>query len=259
MKTPYIISNVFFIILAIFILLAHFFVGISLLWLCLLGLAYFILTAYGSGIIQSRYFFPTIYKGIPQNQSNISISFDDGPDPEFTPQVLDLLDEFNVKATFFCIGNRIKTSPELLQEIDRRGHIIGNHTYSHSMKFGWMNYAKVLEELQATEEIIFEVLQKKSRWFRPPFGVTNPKIAKANHFLGYDVIGWNVRSLDARIKDEKKITKRVIKRLKPGCIVLLHDVYPRVLPVLRNLLEYANENSFNIVPLNELIDNKPYE
>ncbi len=231
---------------------------ISYFWLLVPILSYILFMSYGAGIIQARMFTPSICQG-ETSARDIAITFDDGPHPEITPKVLDLLDEYNVKASFFCIGNQISRHPQMVKDIDRRGHLIGNHTFTHTRKMGWLSYEKVYDELASTEKIIYDTLGRKSRWFRPPFGVTNPTIGKAIRVLGYESIGWNIRSLDGRLQDEESIFKRIKKRLKPGGIILMHDIYPHVLPVLRNLLEYAKENNYNIVPLNKLIDNKPYE
>ncbi len=259
MRLNHKISKNAFILLSIIMVIAIFLGYLSIWYLFLLCFVFLLLTAYGSGIIQAQYFMPVTCGG-ETKEKNIAITFDDGPHPEITNQVLDILKEYDVKATFFCIGKKVESHPEVVREIDAQGHLVANHTYSHLRKNCWViQEEKIKKELSQADEAIFKVLNKKPNWFRPPFGVTNPHIAKANKDLGHHVIGWNIRSLDGRLKDEQKIIKRVKKRMKPGGIILFHDIYPRILPILRNILEYARENNYNIVPLNELIKSNPYE
>src|SRR5690606_17833233 len=110
--------------------------------------------------------------------------FDDGPHPDFTPQILKLLRQHNAKATFFCIGKKVAQHPEIVKGIIAEGHIIGNHTYSHTKAFGFLSTKKVTDELQTTEETIERLTGLKTKLYRPAFGVTNPNISTAVKLLG---------------------------------------------------------------------------
>ncbi len=162
----YLISNIIFYIFqgSFWVYLAWFFVFSAVL-------------VWGSFDIQLGYFVNAIIKKKTKIKE-IALTFDDGP-TEFTPKFLDLLKEQNIKATFFCIGKQIEKYPETFQRIIAEGHSIGNHTYSHSNKTGFLSTSKMVEEIEKCDEVILNVGNTKTDLYRPPFGVTNPNIAKA--------------------------------------------------------------------------------
>lgn len=218
---------------------------------------YFTIVGIKSSQISSGFHLSAICSG-PANQKEIAITFDDGPHEEITPEVLKVLNEYNVRATFFCIGKHIKGNETTLVRMKREGHIIGNHTFSHAYLFDFFPATIVKKELDKTNETIHRIINKTPRFFRPPYGVTNPAISKAVKKSDFDVIGWNVRSLDTVIKDESKIFKRVTENLKGGDIVLFHDSNRRVVQVLQSFLKFTSQNGFKIVGLDELIKKSPY-
>lgn len=213
--------------------------------------------AYGSANIQSQFFLKTICAG-PGDHLQVALTFDDGPDPRITPLILDILKTHQVQAAFFCIGHKMEKHPDLLRRIDTEGHVIGNHSYSHSYFFDLLPYRKVLEELQQTAQILKDITEKKMNFFRPPYGVTNPAIAKAVTQTNQKVIGWNVRSLDTVIKDKEKLLKRIVKKIKPGSIILLHDTHEGLPEILTRLLEYLAQEEFEVVGLDQLIGESAY-
>jgi len=137
--------------------------------------------------------------------------------------------------------------------INSEGHIIGNHSYSHSNFFPLKSVKAIRYELIKTREIIENISQKPNPYFRPPFGVTNPLIKKALKGLNFRVIGWSIRSLDLSNDSSEKIAKRIISKLRGGDIILLHDTSRQVLPVLVRLLEHFNKNGWKVVSLEDLI------
>ncbi len=153
----------------------------------------------------------------------VALTFDDGPHPDRTPKVLDVLAQHGVKAAFFVIGERAEAHPEIVRRIVAEGHLIGNHTYSHSGNFPWMKYVKMKDEIDWCDVAIEKITGSRPTLFRPPFGVTNPPLARA---VGnrYTVVGWDVRSLDTVSRRPRtKVLERVRRRLRPGSVVLLHD------------------------------------
>lgn len=182
----------------------------------------------------------------------VALTFDDGP-TEFTPKFLDLLKEKNIKATFFCIGKQIEKYPEIFQRIISEGHTIGNHTYSHSKNTGFLSTSKMIEEIEKCDEVMLKIGNVKTNLYRPPFGVTNPNIAKAIKKTKKNSIGWNVRSLDTVIMDEKKILRRVTKDLKKGSIVLLHDTSEKTYQVLVELLLFLEREKYSTFTVDSLI------
>ncbi|WP_378104137.1 polysaccharide deacetylase family protein [Chryseobacterium sp. sg2396] len=173
-----------------------------------------------------------------------ALTFDDGP-TEFTPKFLDLLKENNIKATFFCIGKQIEKYPETFQRIIDEGHAVGNHTYSHSNQTGFLSTSKMAEEIKKCDEVMLQTGNLKTRLYRPPFGVTNPNIAKAIKLTGKKSIGWNVRSLDTITENENKIYRKVTKGMKKGSIILLHDTSEKTYNVLVNLLVFLKREKYS--------------
>ena len=174
----------------------------------------------------------------------VALTFDDGP-TEFTPKFLDLLKENNIKATFFCIGNQIEKYPETFQRIIAESHTVGNHTFSHSYNTGFLSTSKMIEEIEKCDDVILNVGNIKTDLYRPPFGVTNPNIAKAIKKTNKKSIGWNVRSLDTVIDDEKKIYNRITKNIKKGSIILLHDTSEKTYNVLVDLLLFLEREKYS--------------
>lgn len=174
----------------------------------------------------------------------IALTFDDGP-TEFTPKFLDLLKENNTKATFFCIGKQIEKYPETFQRIIAEGHTIGNHTYSHSDKTGFLSTSKMIDEIEKCDETILKFGNLKTFLYRPPFGVTNPNIAKAIKKTHKKSIGWDVRSLDTVTESEKKIYNRITKNLQKGSIILLHDTSEKAYNVLLDLLLFLKDKNYS--------------
>lgn len=184
----------------------------------------------------------------------VALTFDDGP-TEFTPQFLDLLKENNIKATFFCIGKQIEKHPETFQRIIAEGHTVGNHTLSHSNNTGFLSTSKMIEEIEKCDEVMLKVGNIKTNLYRPPFGVTNPNIAKAIRKTHKKSIGWNVRSLDTITEDEKKIYRKITKGLKKGSIILLHDTSEKTYRVLADLLVFLKDKNYSTFTVDSIIKN----
>ena len=180
------------------------------------------------------------------SQKVLALTFDDGPHPEITPQILDLLKKHNAKATFFCIGQHAEKHPEILKRILEEGHGVGNHSYSHKNTFPFFGESQIKTELEQTDAI----LKQANTLFRPPFGVTNPTIAKVVKETGHQVIGWNVRSFDTVIKNPQTITKRILNKVKPGSIILMHDTRPQTLEALKVILPRLSGHK--LVPISQL-------
>lgn len=187
-------------------------------------------------------------------EKKIAITFDDGPNPEYTEKILKLLSDYNAKGTFFCIGKLVEKHPDILKSISNGGHVIGNHSYSHSISIDFKNSDSWLEEITKTDAVIERAIGYKPKLFRPPFGVTTPHLSTAINITGHKVIGWNIRSYDTAIKKENIILKRITKRLKPGSVILLHDTHEHSIPVLEHLLQFLKTHNYTMSTINELLD-----
>jgi peptidoglycan/xylan/chitin deacetylase (PgdA/CDA1 family) len=240
------------------LIIADFYIDIPIIFYIVPSIILLVILGIGSSNIASGFHLNAICKA-DTKEKKIAITFDDGPFPAVTPQVLDILKKHQTPATFFCIGNRIDGNEKILQRIDREGHLIGNHTFSHAYLFDFYLPSTVTNELLKTNQIISRIINKTPKFFRPPYGVTNPAIAKAIKRTKFDVIGWNQRSLDTVIDDEEKILSRITTDLKGGDIVLFHDIHPRIINVLEKFLQFASENGFKIVGLDQLIKKSAYE
>ena len=163
-----------------------------------------------------------------------------------------------MKATFFVIGKQAEKHPDIVRQILKEGHSIGNHTYSHSTSFGFFGARKVTEELARTQSLVQEITGQKMNLYRPAFGVTNPQIEKAVDSLGLRSIGWSVRSLDTTPRSEKRILNRITSRVSAGDIVLLHDTSEKSVAVLERLLVFLREKKLESVTVERLLEIKAY-
>lgn len=228
-------------------------------WLCFLLVFIWIgLTTWGSFDIRQGYFTDVFYKKNRHDGRSLSLTFDDGPTP-ITEEFLDLLKSYNAKATFFCIGKQIEKHPQIFKRILAEGHSIGNHTMNHSKAFGFLKADQVVSEINCCDAEINDLMPLKTRLFRPPFGVTNPSVAKAVQETKHQVIGWSIRSLDTILPSEDKIYERVVGRLQPGDIVLFHDTSSKTLRVLQRVLSYMQEQNWHSVTADELLNLHAYE
>jgi len=218
-------------------------------------ISYCIATGYGSYQIKSNYFIKSINKG---KNKGIALTFDDGPDPVSTPKILTILKESGVKATFFVIGKKAELYPDLVRQIDEEGHVIGNHSYGHQYTIGFFSTKRLTNDIEKCNEIIFRTIGKTPAFFRPPFGVTNPRYApalKSNRLIS---VGWNLRSLDTQARNKYQVIDKIISKLKNKDIVLLHDHLPVTADALTDIIEHCKNKRLRIEPLSKLIGKESY-
>ncbi len=244
-------------ILSALVLIAHFVFKASLLFLIPIFIVHISLVLYGVLNLDFNYFLKTIIQG-ETKQKQIALTFDDGP-VEQSLEMLKVLQEYQVPATFFCIGKNIKQHPAILQQMDNEGHLIGNHSYSHAHSFDFYSSKKVLQELNDCSQIIESTINKKPLLFRAPNGVSNPMIANALKQTKLKSIGWNIRTFDTSIKNPEAIFNKVCKKIKPGAIILMHDTMPHSVTLVSNLITYCKENNYEIVSLDKLLNTTAYE
>ncbi len=236
--------------------LLHFVTHVSGWWYLVLGLVYMLIINIGSFRVDSNFHFPVICKN-PTVKDGVVLSFDDGPDAETTPLVLDVLKKHNAKAVFFLIGKKAEEQPELVKRIIQEGHTLANHTYGHSYYFDFFPAFKMLKEFMKSQAVIFDITGKKIRWFRPPYGVTNPMMKKALKKSGFIPIGWSVRSLDTVIKDPDGVMDRM-KKTKGGDILLMHDIRKDMPAIVERILIMLAEKKLQVVLPEIIIGTPPY-
>lgn len=231
----------------------------EILFWVLLFILWFAITSIGSFNIRWNYFLKAQHKNHDVKDTIIALTFDDGPNPEFTPKVLELLKKYNAKATFFCIGKQVEKHPEILKQIIAEGHIIGNHSYVHSNNYGFLSTRKVISDLEKNQQLIENITNLKVQFFRPPFGVTNPNIAKAVAKLDLKTFGWSVRSYDTVAKNPETVFKRISSKLQKGDVVLLHDTSEQSVAILEQLLKFMQQKNLKSITLSNLFNSEAYE
>lgn len=191
------------------------------------ALAYLTLVLSGVFILRLGMFVDVVWRG-PAGARGVALTFDDGPSPEHTPRVLDLLDEAGVKATFFVIGRKAEAHPELVREIVARGHAVGVHGHAHDRLFSLRSHRVIEQDLRRAVEALARITGERPTLIRPPIGHTSPPMARVIRALDLEVIGWSARGLDglAGARPER-VAARVIPGLRDGAIVLLHDAAER--------------------------------
>lgn len=172
----------------------------------------------------------------------VVLTFDDGPDMQITPRVLDLLDRHQAKASFFCVGDKVVAHPDLVREIVRRGHSVENHSMRHSNLFGFFGISRLRRDLLAAQDAIASVTGRPPAFFRSPMGIRNPFLHFVIARLGLTYITWTRRGFDTVARQPQDVLARLVRGLSAGDILLLHDRRmakgpPPVLDVLPQLLD----------------------
>lgn len=153
----------------------------------------------------------------------VALTIDDGPEPEVTPAVLDLLEAAGARATFFCIAERALRHPELVREIVRRGHSVQNHSHRHRHHFSLLGPRGFAREIQAAQSALSDLTGEAPRFFRAPAGLRNPFLAPVLHRMGLVLASWTRRGFDTRERDPQRVLQRLTRGLAAGDILLLHD------------------------------------
>jgi peptidoglycan-N-acetylglucosamine deacetylase len=250
-------TNIFFIVLLAILIGVHVQYGLPIYVYPLLFVLYSLIVFWGCYYVASNFFIKIVCKA-DTDKKEIAISFDDGPAENYTQQILNILNTENVKATFFCIGNRIAGNEIILKQVQADGHIIANHSYSHHFWFDMYSSKKMQEDLKQMDAEMEKVTGLKPKLFRPPYGVTNPNLAKAIKNGGYTPVGWSVRSMDTVIKDGKKLLAKINEGIKPGAVFLFHDTSKTTLDVLPEFIQEVKKRGYNIIPLDKLLALQPY-
>lgn len=195
--------------------------------------------------------------GEAAEKGEVALTFDDGPDPEVTPEVLDLLAARDARATFFCIGRRAEVYPDVAAEAVRRGHTLENHTWSHPNAFACYPPAAMRREIRRTQEILEKISGRSPRFFRAPAGFRNFLLEPELLPLGLILASWTRRGYDTVSRDPAAVSRRLLQNLAGGDILLLHDGSaardhrgrPVVLEVLPRLLDELAARGLRAVPL----------
>lgn len=201
------------------------------------------------------YEYDVVHNKIINNENKlIALTFDDGPNYN-TNKVLDVLEKYNITATFFVLGSKIKGNEYILKRIVNSGHQIGNHTFNHLLLTRY-DEETVLEEIKSTSDLIFEVTGTYPSLFRPSYGSVNSKIKKVSEC---PIIIWDIDTLDWKYHNSDRIAKRVINKARDGDIVLMHDVYSATANSLNVIIPKLQEKGYTFVTVSELFYYKGVE
>lgn len=228
---------------------------VAVMW----AFAYGAVVTIGVLFLSLRMFVDAVVRG-PEGARGVALTFDDGPDPDTTREVLDVLDRRGVKATFFVIGAKAAKHPEVVREIIERGHEVGVHSFAHDRLFSLRGSKRVRADLERAVETIEGITKTRPVLFRPPIGHTNPTIARVADELDLVVVGWTVAARDgiARAKPDD-VVARVERGLEDGAIVAMHDAAerggrkPAGVTALGAVLDAIEAKNLTVVPLAEFL------
>ncbi len=226
----------------------------------LLLTTYLIIFVLGVSVLKLNFFVKAACRG-DSTAKRVALTFDDGPDPAATPRLLEVLRSHQIKAAFFPIGTKARDYSEMIKRIDREGHTLGNHSFRHVW---WTNFlvSEALDrEIRMAQEAIEDVIGKVPAYFRPPIGLTNPHLPRALRKHGLSVVGWDVRPFDTAA-DTEKVIKRVLKKIRNGSIIALHDAGRSPADLARltdELVTKIKEREYTISELEELTGVRAYQ
>jgi len=195
-----------------------------------------------------------IYWHLNTKEKIVALTFDDGPDPRFTPEILDILKKNKIKATFFDVGNKMKLYPQIVKRQVKEGHLIGNHTYTHPDLIV-EDEKTVYKELEETEKIIEKETGYRTYLFRPPKGLLDSNIFKAVQQFGYKIILWGIGVENHSLKTPQELASRVISNTYPGTIILAHDGRlnrTKTVAAVKIIISQLKKKGYKFVTLKEM-------
>jgi peptidoglycan-N-acetylglucosamine deacetylase len=201
---------------------------------------------------EKQYRFPKIVRGNAARRE-VALTFDDGPHPEFTPRILDILKREKVPATFFVVGEQAQLYPALVRREVAEGHEIGNHTYHH-VRLSWINASYIEPEIRAANAAIREITGFPTRWFRPPGGDYDPDVVEAAQKANMVMVLWTDDPGDWASPGATTIEQRTLDAIDNGAVILLHDGVPQTLDILPDLIRRVRARGFQFVPLSRLAE-----
>ncbi|TCP53400.1 peptidoglycan/xylan/chitin deacetylase (PgdA/CDA1 family) [Tumebacillus sp. BK434] len=178
-----------------------------------------------------------------------ALTFDDGPHPKYTLKILELLDQYHAKATFFMLGNRVDFYPEIARKVAEKGHELGNHTWNHK-DLSTINLQEGIREIEKTNAIIKKTTGRPATVFRPPYGAINEQVQTATNS---PAVLWTVDTLDWKSHNPDKILAIVKENVRDGSIILMHDIHETSAEAVELILKYLDAEGYDVVPVSELL------
>jgi len=198
-----------------------------------------------------------VIKGVDTTERVVALTYDDGPHPVFTPEILRILNKYNVKATFFVVGSRVNQYPRIVRDIVASGSALGNHTFTHPKSLELESRNQIISELVKCDEAIWRVAGTRTELFRPPKGLVNDAVQKTATEGGYKTVLWTVCAYHHNARSPEEMAKRVLIQVRPGCIILAHDgIYPmrwRDVAATPLIIEELRRQGYRFVTVPELL------
>lgn len=179
----------------------------------------------------------------------IALTFDDGPNCKYTPQLLDGLKERDVKATFFLIGKYVEECPDVVKRMNDEGHLIGNHTYDH-VEITTLSDEAALKEIHDTNAVIYDIIHEDVEYMRPPFGVWQRNLEED---LDVMPVMWSVDPLDWTTSNTQEIINKVVRDVEDGDIILMHDCYQSSVDAALRIIDILEDAGYEFVTVDELL------
>jgi peptidoglycan/xylan/chitin deacetylase (PgdA/CDA1 family) len=192
----------------------------------------------------------------PRRGRAAALTFDDGPHPDFTPQLLAILRPYHVKATFFVVGEMAEKAPELILEERAAGHVVGNHTYHH-VNLTKIPVNEIVTEWQACQDVVKDITGETMRFCRPPGGDYDKEVIEAAMMLGLTTVLWTDDPGDYAKPGAKTIEMRVLDTVNDGAIILLHDGVQQTVDVLPQIIERLQARGFRFVTVEQMRGGAP--
>lgn len=179
----------------------------------------------------------------------VALTFDDGPHPVYTPMMLDVLKEKNVKATFFLLGEQVEKYPEIVKRMSEEGHLIGNHSYKHE-RLSKLSDVQACAQVNRTNELIYNITGKYPEYIRPPFGEWKKHLDCSTSMIE---ILWDLDTLDWSSQNKAKIVNKVVTNVEEDDIILMHDGYESTVSATKEIIDTLQKEGYEFVTVDELI------
>lgn len=190
-----------------------------------------------------------IQKNAQQEKKKIALTFDDGPHPQYTLEMLDVLKERNVKATFFLLGEEVEKYPEIVKKIQEEGHLIGNHSYKHE-QLSRLTMKEACAQVNRTNKLIYDITGVYPSYLRPPFGDWHEKLDSEVNMV--EVL-WDVDTLDWSSQNHTRIVNKVLKNVQENDIILMHDGYETSVTAAKEIIDTLEKQGYEFVTVDEIL------
>lgn len=209
------------------------------------------LTKENFGVSEEEY--KEIFKNyIDPNKKMIAITFDDGPSPYNTYEIINILEEYNVHATFFMLGQNVQAYPEVVKRVYETGNEVANHSWNHP-QLTKLSAESIAKQINDTSDAIYNITGERPKLVRPPYGAMNDTVKST---IQETLILWNIDSLDWKTKDQNQIVPLVMSDVEDGDIILLHDIHPTTTPAVRRIVEQLLAQDYQIITVSQMLEAK---